>query len=317
MGADDDVYKPPLRVLNGLLLLGRSAETAHQIHPHRELLHPLDKGIVVLLGQDGGWNQVDHLLVLLNRLEGRPDGDLRLPVAHVPADEPVHDLGALHIMLHSLDGRKLVLRLLKGEHLLKLPLPDRVRAVDIALLLLPGRIESHQVLCDLPDRSPHSRPGLCPLLGPQPVQLRLLGVRIGVLLDQIQLSGRDVEVAPLGVGNLHVVLGHLVHLDLLDALVDADAMVFMDHIVSHLQLGEALDLPALVGAALLFLLYLPENVCLRDDLELQQRVLVPLPHVAVGGHDLPRLHLPVHLVAVKAAQIVVPQILRQALCPGS
>ena len=159
VSADDNVHKPLFQPLQGLFDIRRGLKPGHQIHPHRKVLHPLDKGIVVLLGQDGGGNQVDHLLSLLDRLEGRPESDLGLSVAHVAADQPVHDLPALHVLFCVLDGGKLVVGLLIGEHLFKFLLPDRVLPVNEALGVLAGGVKLHQLLCDLP----HGRayPGLC------------------------------------------------------------------------------------------------------------------------------------------------------------
>lgn len=84
----------------------------------------------MLLGEDGGRHQIDHLLSLLDRLKCSADGDLCLAVPHISADQPVHDLRALHIMLRVLNGLELIFCLLKGKHLLEFFLPDRVRPID-------------------------------------------------------------------------------------------------------------------------------------------------------------------------------------------
>ena len=137
MSADNNIHLAFFQVFNGLFLLRRSPESAHQINTHRKILHPLDKGIVMLLGQDRGRHQVHHLLALLHRLKSRPDGDLCFSVSHVSADQPVHDLGAFHVFFGGFYSSQLILRLLKGEHFLKFPLPYRVRAVLITGLGLP------------------------------------------------------------------------------------------------------------------------------------------------------------------------------------
>ena len=84
----------------------------------------------MLLGKNGSRYQIDYLLSFLDCLERGADGDLCLTVPYIPADQAVHDLRALHITLCILNSLKLVLCLLKGEHLLKFFLPDRVRPID-------------------------------------------------------------------------------------------------------------------------------------------------------------------------------------------
>ena len=164
---DDDIHHALLQIRDRLLLLCRRAEPGEQIDPHRKIFHPLHKRIIMLLRQNGRGHQIDHLLVLLHRLEGRPDGDLRLAVPHIAADQTIHDPAALHILLGGHDRADLILRLLEGEHLFKFPLPDRILAVLEALALLSCRIQLHQILRDLVHRTAHLRLGLVPLLGAQ------------------------------------------------------------------------------------------------------------------------------------------------------
>ena len=115
MGSDHNIHKSLFQVLDGLFLLPACPEPGQQINPHRIIFHPLYKGIIMLLGQDRGRNQIHHLLSFLYRLKSCPDGDFRLTIAHIPADQPVHDLGAFHILFGGLNGRKLVFRFLKRE----------------------------------------------------------------------------------------------------------------------------------------------------------------------------------------------------------
>ena len=104
MGADDNVHQSLLQICYGLLLLRRGFKTAEQVYTNGEILHSLDKGVIVLLCQDGGWDKVHHLFALLNCFERGPDGNLCLAVSHVPADKAVHDLAALHVVFCSLYG---------------------------------------------------------------------------------------------------------------------------------------------------------------------------------------------------------------------
>ena len=188
----------------------------------------------MLLGQDRGRHQIDHLTALLDCLKRGPDGNLRLAVAHVPADQPVHDLRAFHVIFGILDGLDLILRLLKGKHLFEFLLPHRICPVDIAVRLLPRRIELYQILCDDLNRGTDLLLRLYPLAGAQLVQLRLCSIRAGILLDQVQLGCRDIQDASLCIGDLHIILGHLLHLDLLNSMVNAQPMILMYHIIPGL-----------------------------------------------------------------------------------
>ena len=92
----------------------------------------------------------------------------------------------------------------------------------------------------------------------------------------------------------------------------------MDHVVPHLQLIEVLDLLALVeplGALLLFLR--AEDVRLGEHHEFQQRILESFVYMAVIGHHLPGLDLPQGIFCVDGGEFLIPQVLRQALCPGA
>ena len=118
----------------------------------------------MLLCKDRGRNQINHLFSLLDRLKCHTDRNLRLPVAHISADQPIHDLRALHILLCRLDRLQLILRLFKWKHLFKFPLPYRIRSIAETGFLLSGCIQCHQIFCDILYSSADLRLGLLPFL---------------------------------------------------------------------------------------------------------------------------------------------------------
>ena len=71
---------------------------------------------------------------------------------------------AFHVGLGIRDGIQLILRLLEGKHLLKLPLPYGVFAEGIALTLLAHRIQLHEILCHGADRTADLGLGMFPFL---------------------------------------------------------------------------------------------------------------------------------------------------------
>ena len=164
MGADQDIHQTFFQILDRLFLLTGGTEPAQKVHAHRKILHPLYKCIVMLLCKDRGRNQINHLFSLLDRLKCHTDRNLRLPIAHISADQPIHDLRALHILLCRLDRLQLILRLFKWKHLFKFPLPYRIRSIAESGFLLSGCIQCHQIFCDILYSSADLRLGLLPFL---------------------------------------------------------------------------------------------------------------------------------------------------------
>ena len=273
----------------------------------------------MLLCKDGRRNKNRHLAVVLHGLEGRADGDLRLAKSHVSADEAVHDLRGLHVLLDSGNRRELILGLFIGEHLLELLLPEAVLREGMALLLGPLCIEIDKILRDLLDGTFDLVLGLLPVPGPQLVEARL-PLSLGcVLLQHIHLVRENVQDRLIPVFDLQVVLPDALDLDLLDAPVDANAVVLMDYEVAHVQVLEACDgAVALVALLLcLLLLLLPEDVALRNDGKADVRVLKAPGEVAVVGHHLALLEDLLRILAVKGGNVLLLQIVRKTLCPRS
>ena len=290
VGADYNVHHSLAQVLQGPFLPGRRAEPAQHIHPHRKILHPLHKCIIMLLGQNRGWHQVHHLLAVLDSLKCSPQGHLRLTVPHITANQAVHDSPALHILLHRVNGIHLVIRLIIGEQFLKLSLPHRIRSILESGLFLARRIKLHQILGNLLDSPTDPGLGFIPLGPSQLVELRFLGLCSCVFLDALQTCGRQIQIAAVPILNLDIVLDDLIPLNLLDALIYTQAVLLMDHIIPHGQLCETLYGLALViclFTALSFFLH-AEHIALCDKYKLQKRIFKSPVEIAVGDQYLSR-----------------------------
>ena len=211
---------------------------------HRERGVPLGEGRVVLLHEQRGRHQYGDLLAVLHRLEGRPYGDLRLAVADVAADDPVHRRDAFHVVLHVVDGGELVRRLHERERVLELALPRGVLGERVALGRLARGVQLDQLAGDLADRLAGAALALGPVAAAHLVQRRLLAADVPG--DLVELVGRHVQpvagLAALARRELdHDVLaggllgagadGALHHLD-----VPADAVLFVHDVVAGLQL---------------------------------------------------------------------------------
>ena len=290
--SDHDVHLPFFQIFQRFFLLARRAETRQHIDPHWEILHPLHKGIVMLLRQNCGRHQIHNLLTLLNRLKCRPERYLRLAVSNVAADQAVHDAAAFHVFFGRLDRLQLILRLLKREHFLKFPLPDRIRSILVALAPLTRCIKLDEILCNITDRTAHLALRLIPFHSAQFIELRRPGIRTGIFLDSLQAGRRKIEITAVAVLNLDVILDDLVLLDLLNAPVNAESVALMHHIIADRKLGKALDFLTLVGG--LFLLFPPpsaaEHVSLGDHDELNQRIFKSPMQLSVSHQDFTRFH---------------------------
>ena len=220
MCSDDDINLTLFELFYRLFLLCCTSETAHQIHIHRKILHPLRKRIVNLLCQNGCRSKIRYLLAVLHRLEGRTDCNLRLAVAHITANQSVHYFMALHISLCGFNCKNLILSLIKRKKLLKLSLPHRILAEGIAVLLLTLGVQLHQVSCNLLYRTSDPILCSCPFLTAKLVELWFSGILSGIFLYHVKLGSEDIEIGATLILYLDVVLYLFVHLKLFNAAVN-------------------------------------------------------------------------------------------------
>ena len=199
----------------------------------------------MLLGQDRGGHQHGHLLLVHDGLERGPQRDLRLAVAHIAADQPVHGLGLLHVLLHLPHRLDLVRSLGVGEGGLQLLLPDGVRREGKTGEDLPGGVQLQQVLGHVPGGLPDPLLGPGPLLRSQAAQRRRLAARSDVPADAVRLIGGHVEHVPGGVLQRHVLPLHVAYPDLLHAVKAGDPVIDVDSVVTGGEVQH--DAPAWVA----------------------------------------------------------------------
>ena len=98
-------------------------EARDHLDAHGEVAEALAERVPVLLGEDRRRREHQHLLAVDRDRERGAHRDLRLAEADVAADEPVHRLRRLEVLLHRLDRGLLVGRLAVRERRLELRQP--------------------------------------------------------------------------------------------------------------------------------------------------------------------------------------------------
>ena len=273
----------------------------------------------MLLRQDRRRHQESDLLGILHGFERRPQGDLRLAVADVAADQAVHDAAGFHVRFDGFDRAQLVFRFLVGKEFLKFPLPDRIRAVAVTGSIETARVEPDQFFRDIINRFCHPGLRFLPFGAVQLVELRFSGLAVRVFLDQVQLGRGQVQVPAVGVLDLDIVLAAAFPDDVLQAAVYADAVALVDDVVAVLQFGER---DQLLTVVFLFLLPpghgLSEHVGFRDQDVFDPRIDESLPQASADDLRLSGLQRFFRaFVRAVRTDLVLPQVLRQTGSTGA
>ena len=235
VGAHHNIHLAAFQLAHRFRLLLGGAKTGEHLHMHREPLKSLEDGVVVLKRQNGGGHQQGALLPLGNAFKRCPQRHLGLAEAHIAAQQPVHRDGTLHIGFDFINAAQLIFRFGIFEVPFKVVLPFLIGAERIARRRHPLAIQGDELAGNVLDRRAHPGLGFLPFLPAQPMELDggvLLGAN--VFAHQIQLGHRHIQGVPLGVFQLDIVLDDSLHLHLVDALIDADAVGGMHYIVAHL-----------------------------------------------------------------------------------
>ncbi len=205
VGADQDVHLALGQLLHHRLLLARGAEAGQHLDLDREVGEPLPEGEQVLLREDRGRHQHRHLAALLHRLEGGAHRHLGLAVADVAADQAVHRLDVLHVLLHLDDRLELVGRLLVGERRLQLALPHGVGLEGVSLEGLPRGVGADQLVRHLLDRLLGARLGLLPRARAEPMHRGTRAFAGRVSRHHRELLHRHEQPVALGVRDLDAI----------------------------------------------------------------------------------------------------------------
>ena len=206
-----------------------------------------------------------HLLAVHGGDEGGAQRHLGLAEAHVAADQAVHGPALLQVLEHGGDGGQLVFGFLVGEPGAEFIEGAIGRRQDLAGLEFARRRGLDEVLGHVADA--FLEPGLLGLPGAaaQPVECDALLFR-AVAGEQLDILDGQEQPVVAGIHEEQAIVGRALHLDGLEALEAADAVIDMDDEIAgrkRRKFGEEIAglavLPRLADQAV------AEDILLGDD----------------------------------------------------
>ncbi len=256
----------------------------------------------MLFGQDRRRHEHERLPARLGRLERRPQRDLRLAVADVAADEAVHGLRSLHVVLDVVDRLALVVGLLVGERVLQTTHELAVGRVREARDRLAGGVELQQLPGHLDDRPAGACLDRLPVRAAELVERRGGARGAHVAADLADLVVRHEDPVVAAELEQQIIAGDAGHGARLDSGETGDAVVLVDHVIAgaHVEEGGqpragreaafarrgAEERPFVDHGELEVLRHEPLAQGRGEEVEAGARL--PQPGELLGGHDLGR-----------------------------
>ncbi len=241
MRPDQDVDLAFAKVGEDALGLGRAPEPRDHLDAHGEVPVPVAERVPVLLGEDGRRREHQRLLAVDRDRERCANRDLGLAEADVAADEPVHRVRRLEVLLDGLDRALLILRLAVRELGLEPLEPLVVERVRGAGRLLPLCVEADQVARELVHAFARARLEPVPRLAAELRQRRRFRVGTDVARDLADLLVRHVQPVVAAKREEEIVARDVRDRLRLEAEQLADAVVLVDDEVAGAQVGERLQ----------------------------------------------------------------------------
>ncbi len=233
MGADHQIHRTCLQILQRSFLLCRTAEAAEHIDIHRKIPKTPDGRLIMLLGKNGGRGKNRRLLPIQHAFHHRPESDLRFAEPHVSAKQAIHGHRRFHIRLDFSDTAKLIVCFRVGEIVLKFLLPGRIRRESIAHASLPGGVQLDQLPRHILGSFSGLSLGLLPGVGADFIQPhRGFLPAADIFTHLIQGCRRDEQHVRSQIGNFYIVLHSSIHPDLLHGKKPTDAVLLVDNQVA-------------------------------------------------------------------------------------
>ena len=172
MRPDENVHLTTRHIAQRRRLFPQRAEAADDVHLRSKVGKASRKGLIVLLCENCCRHEHGDLIAVHRRLVRRANRNLRLAEAHITAEQAIHRLFALHIVLDLGNSAQLIVRLLIRKCLLELALSRIIRRKGMSLRHAPRSVELNQMVGDILDG--FLRLGLCacPVRRPHAMQAR-------------------------------------------------------------------------------------------------------------------------------------------------
>ena len=250
VGADDNIAGSGFQIFQGLFHLRRGPVAVQNLNVDGIPEKSAERRLVMLLGQHRGRRQHGCLLAVQHALHHGTEGYLRFSESHVAAQQTVHGQGFFHIRLDFRNAPELVIGFRVLKALLELRLPLAVRGKGKALCLLPGGIQSGQLLGNVFHGGFRAGFYLGPVRAAHFGQFHGLAVVLTaahVFADQIQLRSRNIENVRTRVADFDIIFLSTVHFHIHHAGKPADAVVLVDHQIPHLQIRAGADGQGILG----------------------------------------------------------------------
>ena len=197
MRANDNIHASTAQAVDSALALLGGCKARQERRLHRESLKPAQDRLIVLEGQDSSRNENCTLFTIRDALKGRAQGDLRLTEAHVPAEQAVHGVRPLHILLNLIDAPQLIVGLVVLKARLKIALHIRIRGEGVARRTHPFGVQGGELLGHILYSCPYTASGLGPVRAAKAVKFDGFGpavlARGDIFGHQIELCDRHIE----------------------------------------------------------------------------------------------------------------------------
>lgn len=158
-------------------------------------------------------------------------------VPDVPADEPIHGIGAFHVLLNLANGPLLVFGFRKRKGGLKFVLPGGIPRIGVPFQGVPGRLRFQQAGRQIIHGFPGGAGFAPPAASAQGMQIRRFLADADITAQQLRLRYRHVQLGALRIFDGQRLLALMVKIDFIKSQVFADAVLHVNDEVSRLNIA--------------------------------------------------------------------------------
>ena len=208
------------------------------IDRERPVAEALGERAKVLLGKDRSWNKNHYLLAVCAGLKRCPQGDLRLAVANVTADQAIHRTRRLHVSLDVFYGVSLIGGLGVRKATLEVTLPLAIRLEGVADATFALGVEVEQLTGQLLRSAARTALDLLPARAAELAQRRIIAGPSDIAGDLRQLIRGDEYPIVALILEIEVIASYSGNGFGVKASETGDTVTFVDNDVTGSEFGE-------------------------------------------------------------------------------